>query len=425
MATSIFSKGTEAGSSVQEEKEKRKTNSPIFDQALHFCREMVKPDLLYRSELARRLGVTSEQIHLFWKGRVGLYGLLEALGVGPGDEVIVPAFTCVVVPNAIMYLGAKPVYVDVDVKTYNLDSQFIEAVLSPRTKVILAQNTFGLSADLDPVLSIGRQHGIHVLEDCTHGFGGFYKGQANGTIAEAAFFSTQWNKPFSTGLGGFTVANDPKISKRLSDFETKLSTPGLFQRQMLRAQILARRYFLKPSVYWPLLRMYRFLSQKNIISGSSEGRELSGVTMPDQYLKGHSSVQARAGLRALQVLDQRLSRQSRSADFYHDLLGSMGIPTAYEPAYATHTFLKYPLLVKDRDAFFRQAEQARIPVGDWMLSPIHPIRKDYSTWEYHYGSCPNGEYLSRHVVNLPTDVSERELERVGKFLREVDIVDYR
>jgi perosamine synthetase len=412
----MFSKGTEGASSVQEEKEKSRTNSPKFDQALHFCRENVETQLLYRAALAKRLGLTSEQIHLFWKGRVGLYGLLEALGIGPGDEVVLPAFTCVVVPNAIMYLGAKPVYVDVDVKTYNLDSQLIEAVITPRTKVILAQNTFGLSADLDPISSIARKHDIHVLEDCTHGFGGFYKGRPNGTIAEAAFFSTQWNKPFSTGLGGFTVASDPKISKRLSDFENKLSTPGFLQSQMLQAQILARRYLLRPSVYWPLLRIYRFLSQKNIISGSSEGQELTGVSMPDQYLKGHSSVQTKAGLKALEHFDQRLIRQRQAADYYHDLLSSLGLPVAYEPPYATHTFLKYPLLVKDRDAFFGQAEQAKIPVGDWMLSPIHPIQKDYPIWKYNYGSCPNGEYLSRHVVNLPTDVSERELERVGAFL---------
>src|SRR5438105_15281527 len=110
----------------------------------------------YRQSIGDHIGVGADDVALFWKGRVALYAILEALGVGPGDEVIVPAFTCVVVPNVILYLGARPIYADIDAATYNAEAAGIEPRLSPRTKVILAQNTFGLAPDLDPILELAR-----------------------------------------------------------------------------------------------------------------------------------------------------------------------------------------------------------------------------------------------------------------------------
>jgi len=129
-------------------------------------------------------------VFFFFKGRVALYALLKAIGIHPGDEVILPGFTCVVVPNAIIYLGGKPVYADIDPKTFNIDTAKIEGKITDNTTAIIAQNTFGLSSDLDPILDIGKRYNLKVIEDCAHGYGGSYKGKANGTVADAAFFST-------------------------------------------------------------------------------------------------------------------------------------------------------------------------------------------------------------------------------------------
>src|SRR5690349_4196963 len=112
----------------------------------------------YEKSFANYLGVASA--HTFWKGRVALYAILKAMQIGPGDEVILPAFTCVVVPNAVRFTGATPVYVDIASGTYNIDPEAIVKVVTPNTRAIVVQHTFGISADLHALTEIARQYGL-------------------------------------------------------------------------------------------------------------------------------------------------------------------------------------------------------------------------------------------------------------------------
>ena len=157
----------------------------------------------------------------FWKARVGLYALLKAIGIDATAEVVVPGFTCVVVPNAVLYTGAIPVYADIDASTYNVTLESVRAVVTKKTKAIIVQSTFGLSPDLDGILQFASNLGIPVIDDCTHGLGGSYKGKPNGFVTDAAFFSTQWSKPLSTGLGGFAIVRNKELAVRFdSEIET-------------------------------------------------------------------------------------------------------------------------------------------------------------------------------------------------------------
>src|SRR5512147_1714648 len=105
----------------------------------------------YKTEIAKVLNSNPDSVFLYWKGRIALYAVLKAMEVKEGDEIILPGFTCVVVPNAILYLGAKPVYIDISLDNYNFDVAKIESAISDKTKVILCQNTFGLSSNIDKV----------------------------------------------------------------------------------------------------------------------------------------------------------------------------------------------------------------------------------------------------------------------------------
>ena len=134
------------------------------------------------------------EVHFFWKGRVALYALLKGCGVSEGDEVILPAFTCVVVPNAIKYLGAKPIYVDIDKESLGASLESVRGSITSKTKAIICQNTFGLSYQLTEIVALAREKHLVTIEDCTHGFGGFYHSKPNGIFCDASFFSTQWNK---------------------------------------------------------------------------------------------------------------------------------------------------------------------------------------------------------------------------------------
>ncbi len=116
-------------------------------------------------------------------------------------QVILPGFTCVVVPNAIRLAGARPIYADIPENSYNIDPAGILQVITSRTKAIIVQHTFGIPACLDEITSIARERDLWVVEDCAHALGSSYAGKHVGLWGDAAFFSTQWSKPFTTGLG--------------------------------------------------------------------------------------------------------------------------------------------------------------------------------------------------------------------------------
>ena len=120
-----------------------------------------------------------------------MYAILKALDVGDGDEVILPGYTCVMDVNPIKYLGAKPVYVDIDPITYNLDVSLLEETITPQTKVIVAQHTYGYPCEMDAIMAIAARHDLPVVEDCCLALGSKYKGKTCGTFGAAAYWSFQ------------------------------------------------------------------------------------------------------------------------------------------------------------------------------------------------------------------------------------------
>jgi len=367
----------------------------------------------YRTDLADFLGINADRISLYWKGRVGLYAVLKAMGLGPGDEVILPAFTCVVVPNAILYTGATPVYVDINPNSLCCDVQSIEKAITPKTKAILIQNMLGLSYEVHEIGSLAKARGIYTIEDCTHGFGGKYQGQVNGLMSDAAFFSSQWNKPFSTGIGGMLVINHRALKEPLQKINATLVAPSFKDRVVLSALIWARTYLLKGYTYWTLLRWYRWMSNKGWVVGSSSSEELVGTTMPEGYVKGMSLVQCRKGIKSLKSLQKAMLSRKNNALKVHDWLVEHHKMCVPQPLMEDHAFLKYPVLVKDREAFIEKAEKARLPLGDWFISPLHPVKSSLVPWGLNINQYPHARYISQHIVNLPL---EGDLSRLMNFL---------
>ena len=369
----------------------------------------------YKSELANYLNVKESHMTLFWKGRVALYALLKSFGISKDDEVILPAFTCVVVPNAILYCDAKPVYVDINPQTLNCDPEEIRKKITPKTKLIIAQNTFGLSSDLDAIMRIANEYHIVVIEDCTHGIGGYYRGIKNGTIADAAFFSSQWNKPFSTGIGGMAYVRDQPIAEKMNVFESNAIDPSFMERFQLSMLLKVRAIMKAPAIYWPMIKLYRFLSKNNLIVGSSQGNELAKPEIPNGFLKKMSPIQMKTGIAELKKLDQYVTHRKNIAKQYDEFLQQMGIKVY---THQDHAYLKYPILVKDRSLFLQLAEKKSIELGDWFISPIHPIEENYHLWNYEYGQFPIAENIAKHCINLPTnkDITPQKLACIISFL---------
>ncbi len=148
-------------------------------------------------------------------GTVALHLALMALGVGPGDEVIVPTLTYVATANAVTYCGARPVLVDSEPETWTINPSVIEESITPRTKGIIVVHLYGHPVDMDSVLTVARKHGLFVIEDAAEAHGAKYKGKIIGSLGDIATFSFYGNKILTTGEGGMVVTNNDDLSARV------------------------------------------------------------------------------------------------------------------------------------------------------------------------------------------------------------------
>jgi len=143
-------------------------------------------------------------------GTAGLHLCLRALGIGEGDEVIIPSFTFISAGNVILYERARPVFVDIEPRTLNLDPCKLERSITSKTRAIIAVHTFGHPADLDPIMDIARKRGLPVIEDACEAIGARYRGRPVGGIADFGVFGFYPNKPITTGEGGMVVTRDAR-----------------------------------------------------------------------------------------------------------------------------------------------------------------------------------------------------------------------
>jgi dTDP-4-amino-4,6-dideoxygalactose transaminase len=220
-----------------------------------------------------------------------LHLILVALGIGPGDEVLIPAFTWVSTANAVLYCGATPIFVDVDRTTFNIDVRQISKKLSKRTKAILPVHLFGLCADVDAVAEAAP--GIHIIEDAACASGSSYKGRSAGSLGIAAAFSFHPRKSITTGEGGMVTTNNEELAQKVNS----LRNHG--------ASISEEERHQGPQPY--------ILPDFNLLGFNYRMTDLQGAV----------------GIVQLSKLDNFLEERESWANFYHQELG--GIPWLHMP----------------------------------------------------------------------------------------------
>jgi len=201
-------------------------------------------------------------------------------------------------------------------------------------------------------------------------------------------------------------------------YEQEAIQPSLKDNVSLRTLIWVRANLITPATYWTAVNMYRWLSHRKIVTGSSQGEELEKPLMPLGFFKGMSKTQARVGIAAILKMDKAIAHQRKIASAYDKFFikHQVSPPTIHQDYF--HTYLKYPILVRDRAQFMERANQQKIELGEWFNSPIHPIIKDFDAWQYTWGNHPVAETISSQIVNLPTGININEvyLTRILTFL---------
>jgi dTDP-4-amino-4,6-dideoxygalactose transaminase len=370
---------------------------------------------------ARFAATFGQEFHAFafWKGRIALYAILVALGLEDDDEVLLPGYTCVVVPNAVRYSGARPIYADIIPGGYNLDPASVEQRITPRTRALIVQHTYGIPADLSALSALARKHQLSIIEDCAHVLpGSRFQNEPLGVLGRAAFFSFQWSKPYTTGLGGMVLTRDAMLAERLRIVQESFMDPPHRQRIQLQVQYALYRRLFRPALYWVSRRSFHLLSSVGVLVGSSTDAELAGQPPGDLRWR-MSHAQKNWGLARMQQSAQNAAHRRELTRYYSNALCRYGWPLLEGHGVEDATLLRFPVRVEAKLALVEKARHVRVELGTWFETPLHPLPvSDHHLAGYHVGSCPIAEATAASVVNLPLHdrVTMSEAERIMRFI---------
>jgi dTDP-4-amino-4,6-dideoxygalactose transaminase len=349
----------------------------------------------------------------FASGRVALYEILRALGIGDGDEVLVQVPTHVVIANAIRYAGARPVFVDCS-SDYNIDLDQAESRVTPRARALVLQHTFGVPSDLDGGIELARRHDLELIEDCVHALGATYRGKAVGSFGRAAIFSTEETKTITSTMGGMAVTGDASLATRLAELQAACAPPPASLTAKYLIRLVSYHALTEPHVHRYSRTAYELLGRRNPLPRATSSDEARGLRPPG-YEQRLGNAQAALALRQLRRLEVNLAHRRAIASAYAVRLAERGFEPVRAPEGADPAFVRYPVWVDDRAAAVRRVAPLAV-VGTWFTSVLEEAEAP-ALADYEPGSCPRAEAVARHLVNLPTHPRVRERDVDGIVAR--------
>jgi dTDP-4-amino-4,6-dideoxygalactose transaminase len=316
---------------------------------------------------------------------------LRLSGIGPGDKVICPSFTCMATANAIYHAGAEPAFVDIDVRTFNLDPAAVEAAIDPGVKAIMAVHQIGLPAEMDTLIAIARQHNLKIIEDAATSLGATYKGKRLGSLGSPTVFSFHPRKMITTGEGGMIVTDDEELAEKARQLRSAGASISDLVRHKARG-VLVQQYF----DYGYNYRM--------------------------------TDLQAAIGLVQMKKLPTMIEQRRTQAKVYDAAFAPMDeIEPPYVPEYATHAYTSYLIRLRPsaplaRDELLKEMAKrgvsCRAGIQPLHLEPFY--RERFKGWH-----LPHTEEAARTTMFLPIfpGMTEAEQQRVITTLQHT-LVEY-
>jgi dTDP-4-amino-4,6-dideoxygalactose transaminase len=304
-------------------------------------------------------------------GTSALHLALIAAGVGPGDEVITIPFTFVATVSAVCYTGARPVFVDIDPRTFTMDVTQIEQAITPRTKAILPVHLYGQMAEMDAIMEIAQRHNLVVIEDACQAHGAEYKGRRAGSIGAMGCFSFYPGKNLGAyGEGGAVVTSDDEAAKKI---------------RMLRDWGQEKRYH-------------------HVLKGFN------------YRMEGFQGAILRVKLRHLEAWTE--SRRARAREYDAALVGA-AVKTPEQVAERRHVYHIYAVRTPDRDALQRSLQADGIHTGLHYPIPVH-LQEAHADLGHKAGDFPASEAAAREVLSLPMfpELTPTQVEQVAAAVRQ-------
>ena len=305
-------------------------------------------------------------------GTSALHAALLAMGIGPGDEVIVPANTFIATAEAASHCGARPVFVDMAEKDFCIDPARIESAITPRTRAIIPVHLYGQPAEIEKVCAVAEKHGLMVLEDCAQAHDAEYKGRKVGTFGRAGAFSFYPGKNLGAyGEGGAVVTNDDALAAKV---------------RMLRDHGSAKKYY----------------------------HDLVGYNYRMHGFQG-----AVLGVKLKYLVDWTDERR-RAAAKYREVLSDLPVGLPAEKPHVRHVYHLFVVRVKNRDAVMEALKQKGVATGIHYPIPLH-LTGAYRHLGGKEGDLPVSERVSSEIVSLPmfAELADEQIEYIGRCLREI------
>lgn len=337
--------------------------------------------------------------------------ILNSLGLNKDEEVLLQAFTCNAVPNPILWSGLKPVFVDVNEETFNIDVNDLKKKITPRSKAVIVQHTFGLPAEIDEISEICRQNNLILIEDCAHALGAAYKGRRVGTFSKVAFFSFSRDKVISSVYGGMVVTNDDELAKKLEKYMLEIGSPTMFWilQQLLHPVLMNWLILPTYKIFGKyLLVLFQWL---HVLSKAVHWKEKRGQK-PSYFPKRLPNTLAILALNQFKKLERFNQHRKEMANFYAENLGGK--------LNEGSVYLRYPIKHSRAHDIIKKAWQKNLLIGDWYTSPIAPADTQLDKIGYKSGSCPKTEKLAKETFNLPTHINilKSDAQRICDFLKQ-------
>jgi len=335
------------------------------------------------------------------------------------NSVALQAFTCNAVVNPILWVGLKPLYIDIGSKTLNISLDSLYERIDSDTKVVVIQHTFGTPVfkereDFEKFIEEMHSKDIIVIEDCAHCLGGSLDGKKLGTFGDASIFSFGVEKVLSTRVGGVLVVNNSKYISKVWEEFNNLHPVGYLSSFL---------WLLNP-VIWRIIRclggtdsLARFFRNLGLLNMGFFNSELLGKK-PKHYPRKLSNVLCNVVSKEIDCLSLNLKHRKRISEIYEQKFSSVKEVELVEHCKLKDiSFLRYPLICETSSLasdLFQFLKKERVNVGDWYCPVVYPHSTSLKSMNYEKGSCPVAEDIASRIVNLPTgeSISVEYAERI-------------
>jgi perosamine synthetase len=309
-----------------------------------------------------------------------LHLALAALGIGPGDEVIVPDITWVATANAVVYVGATPIFADIEAGSWCLDPTSFESKITPRTKAVMPVHLYGHPAQMNRIVEIARKHNLRVIEDAAPAIGAEFEGRKTGTFGDFAAFSFQGAKLIVTGEGGMLVTSDEELFRKAYTIWDQGRRPGTF---------------------WIQETGFKYKM---------------------------ANVQAALGLGQLERVDEMIEAKRRIFSWYsEDLDGVRGILLNREMTWARSIYWMSSILVQEGAHISRDELRKKLRERNVDTRPVFPAISQYPVWPVVQEPQPTARLIGDQAINLPSGVclKRAHIAYISKCIREILVAEPR